>query len=121
MGGTVCIIADDQDMRQVLSHIVRSVGLTAALYDSAQSFLRRTGDRPTGCMVVDVPLRGTQGAALLQKLAEGSNECPVFLIGDAMSHVSAVAARRCAAVLIEKPFDARLLAQGIRTAINADR
>lgn len=120
MGGSVCIISDNEDMGQVLSHVVRSAGLTGVLYDSAQSFLQRADDGPIGCIVVDVPLRGN-GEALLQTLTATGNDWSVFLVGDARSHVSAAAAGRSGAIVVDKPFDARLLAQRIRDAVNPVR
>lgn len=119
MGGTVCIIEDDDGMRELLSRIVRSAGLTGALYDSAESFLRRADNFPIGCMLVDIQLRGMNGIALLQQLAERDLDCPVFLISGAHDAVGAAAAKRLGAVMIDKPFDARLLAQRIRTAVSA--
>jgi two-component system response regulator FixJ len=115
---TVCIIEDDEDLREVLARVVRSAGLTAAPYDSAESFLERSDDFPIGCMLVDVHLRGLNGIALLEKLAEGNLGCPVFLISGAHGAVTAAAAKRLGAVIIDKPFNVHALAHSILTAVS---
>ena len=94
MGSTVCIIDEDDDMREVLSHVARSAGLPAALYESAESFLRRAEYAAIGCIVVDVQLRGLNGVALLKQLAEGNSCCPVFLISGVVDPIVAAAAKR---------------------------
>jgi len=120
MGGTVSIIEDDEDMLEVLSRVVRSAGLTVALYDSAESFLRRADNSAVGCVLVDVQLQGLSGIELLEQLADGGNlGFPVFLISGAHDGDTVRAAKRLGAVIIDKPFNARLLAQTIRTAVSA--
>ncbi len=119
MGGNVCVIEDDDEMREVLSRVVRSAGLTPELYHSAESFLRRRDNSPIGCMLVDVQLGGLNGVALLEHLAESGSDCPFFLISGAHDAVSADTAKRLGAVIIDKPFNVRLLAQRIRTAVSA--
>ena len=119
MGSTVCIIDDDDDMRNVLSHVARSAGLPAALYDSVETFLRRADNAAIGCIVVDVQLRGLKGVALLTQLAEGDCYYPVFLISGVVDPIVAAAAKRLGAVIIDKPFDARRLADRLRTAVTA--
>lgn len=119
MGGSVCVIEDDDELREVLSRVVRSAGLTPELYHSAESFLQRRDNSPIGCMLVDVQLGGLNGVALLEHLAKNGSDCPFFLISGAHDAVSADTAKRLGAVIIDKPFNVRLLAQRIRTAVSA--
>ena len=120
MGCTVCIVIDDDEgMREILARIARSAGLTPALYESAEAFVQRSDRSRIGCMLLDIELRGMSGIALLEQLAEETLDFPVFLISGAHSASTAAAAKRVGAVVIEKPFDARLLAQRIRSAVSA--
>ena len=122
MSGTVCIIEHDEDMREVLSRVARSAGLTAAVCDSIDSFLRRADNSAVGCVLVDVQLGGLNGVELLEQLAGcGNLGYPVFLISSAHDGDTVRAAKRLGAVIIDKPFNARLLAQTIRTAVSATR
>jgi len=116
---TVCIVDDDEDMRKVLVHIVRSVGLAAESFDSAEAFLIRRPDVRVRCLLVDVELKGMSGVALLETLGDGERGFPVFLISGAHDTLTTDSAKRRGAVVVDKPFDARSLGQRIRAAVRA--
>jgi FixJ family two-component response regulator len=116
---TVCIVDDDEDMRKVLVHIVRSVGLAAEPFDSAEAFLTRRPDVRVSCLLVDVELKGMSGVALLEALGDGKRDFPVFLISGAHDALTTESAKRRSAIVVDKPFDARSLAQRIRAAVRA--
>ena len=119
MGRTVCIIDDDEGMREILARVVRSAGLTPALYESAEAFVNEAEKSEIGCVLLDIELRGMSGVALLEQLAKETLDFPVFLISGAHSATTAATAKRIGAVVIDKPFDVRLLAQRIRNAVGA--
>jgi FixJ family two-component response regulator len=119
MHPTVCIIDDDEHMREVLACLVRTVGLEPEPYDSAESFLQGSDRSGIGCMMLDVQLGGISGLALLEGLSEEQLDFPVFLISGAYDATTSAHARRLGATVVDKPFDARALAQRILAAINA--
>jgi FixJ family two-component response regulator len=114
---TACIIDDDEGMREILARVVRAAGLSPALYDSAEAFVQNADKSEIGCMLLDIELRGMSGIALLEDLARKEIDFPVFLISGAHSATTAATAKRVGAVVIDKPFDVRLLAQRIRNAV----
>ena len=60
---TVYIVDDDPDFRESMSLMVRSMGLSAAVYPSAETFLdgyAEPSDSPK-CMVLDVRMSGLSG------------------------------------------------------------
>lgn len=116
---TVCIIDDDQDMREVLARVAHSVGLPTELYDSAEAFLQRRDTDGIGCLLVDVELPRISGSTLLERLAIDGLSVPAFLMSGGHDTASTASAQRTRAVVIHKPFDARLLAQAILAAVNA--
>lgn len=120
MRNTVCIVDDDVDMREVLTRIVRSAGLAARSFDSAESFLRERGDVPIACLLIDVELGGMSGVRLLETLADCEADFPVFLISGAHDAVTLASAKRLGATIIDKPFDVRQLAQRIRAVAGKD-
>jgi FixJ family two-component response regulator len=119
MPGAVCIIDNDEGMREVLAHIVRSIGLPCELHDSAESFLLRSESSGITCMLLDVELRGMSGIALLEHVAEGGLDFPIFLISGAHDSATTAYAKRLGAGIIDKPFNARRLAQAIRAAVSS--
>ena len=119
MDQTVCIIEDDADMRDVLARIVRSVGLTPEFCASVNAFLHRHDKSKIGCLLIDNQPGGMSDGALLEKLGEARANIPVFLISGAHDAVVTASAQHVRAVIFGKPFDARLLARRIHTAIRA--
>ena len=78
----VFVVDDDQSMRDALRNLLRSVGLEARLFATAQEFLDgfRTGldglaDVP-GCLILDVRLPGLGGLDLQRELTDaGIHSC----------------------------------------------
>ncbi len=117
MLSTVCIVDDDQGMREVLARVVRSVGLEPELYESAAGFLRRTGPSPVACLLLDVQLGQMSGLELLEQLSDKRLAFPVFLISGAHDAGTLARARRLEAIVVDKPFDARALARRILASV----
>jgi FixJ family two-component response regulator len=118
---TVCIVDDNEDVRQVLARIVRSVGLDPELYDSAEDFLRRGNGSQVGCLLLDVQLGGMSGLELLAQLSAECVSYPVFLISGAHDAQSVAQAKAFKAIVVDKPFDARKLAQIVLASVSAAR
>lgn len=117
MPNNTCIIIDDDiDMRAILARVVRMAALESEVYDSAESFLRRGGLSGIDCLLLDVDLGGMTGIELLAFLAERNAEFPVFLLSGAHDAATRAEARKFGADPIDKPFDARGLAEKIRSA-----
>jgi FixJ family two-component response regulator len=54
----VFVVDDDASVRDSLKNLIRSVGLGAELFASAQEFLRSKRPDVPGCLVLDVRLPG---------------------------------------------------------------
>jgi FixJ family two-component response regulator len=121
MCATVCIVDDDEGMREVLAQVVRKAGLTSELYDSAEAFLQRPDCSDIDCLLLDLHLDGMSGLALLARLSRGEPPFPVFLISAAHDADTASRARQLGASVVDKPFDTRILSQRILAAIGSDR
>ena len=121
MHSTVCIVDDNEDVRQVLARIVRSVGLAPELFDSAEAFLRRGDGSQIGCLLLDVQLGGMSGLELLAQLSAERLSYPVFLISGAHDAQSVAQAKAFKAIVVDKPFDARKLAQRVLASVSAAR
>src|SRR5947209_18750077 len=114
----VCIIDADQDMREVLARVVRSVGLRAEFYDSATAFRERTDKRAAGCVLLHSDSGDEGGGNLLQRLGPDAAGLPTFLIGSALEPSDGDGARRGRIVIVDKPFDVRSLARAIKGAMD---
>src|SRR5262245_44875355 len=59
----VCVVDDDSSMRDSLSNLIRSAGLSVQTFASAQEFLRTPRPDAPSCLVLDVQLPGRSSRA----------------------------------------------------------
>jgi FixJ family two-component response regulator len=118
----VFVVDDDPSMRRSLETLLRSVGLDARLFSSAQEFMQAKRPDAPGCLVLDVRLPGMSGLAFQEELAKTGVAIPVIFIsghGDVPMTVRAMKAG--AAEFLTKPFDDQVLLDAIHAAIERDR
>jgi two-component system response regulator FixJ len=122
-GEHICIIDDDEAVRDSLGTMLMADNWAVETYRSADEFLARLdkgGD--IGCVVADVRMPGMDGLELQSILAEKSPDTPVIVMTGHGDVSMAVRAMKAGAVdFIEKPFDADALIDRIRDAIAARR
>jgi FixJ family two-component response regulator len=75
---TVFIIDGNEARRSALEALVRSVRLSAKLFDTAEDFLDLELVETAGCLVTEVRLRGISGLALQRRLAE--QKCQISIV-----------------------------------------
>jgi two-component system, LuxR family, response regulator FixJ len=118
---TVFVVDDDPAVRKSLEVLIRSVGLKAETYESAQVFLDAYDSDRTGCLVLDVRMPGMSGLELQKTLRERGNGLPVIIITGHGDVPIAVRAMKAGAVeFLEKPFSKQLLLEHIHEAIAQD-
>ena len=102
---SVYIVDDDEGIRKALGLLMKSAGLLAEQYASADAFLQDFNPSKGGCLVVDVRMPGISGLELQKVLANRQISIPVIIMtghGDVTMAVKAMKAG--AADFIEKPF-----------------
>jgi len=116
----VYIVDDDSSVREALESLVRSVGLRAELFRTAQEFLKyKRADAPS-CLVLDVRLPGLSGLDLQREL--GAAEIPIiFITGHGDIAMSVRAMKAGAVEFLTKPFRDQDLLDAIHQAIERDR
>jgi FixJ family two-component response regulator len=116
----VYIVDDDSSVREALESLVRSVGLRAELFRTAQEFLKfKRADAPS-CLVLDVRLPGLSGLDLQREL--GAAEIPIiFITGHGDIAMSVRAMKAGAIEFLTKPFRDQDLLDAIHQAIERDR
>ncbi|RQV08920.1 response regulator [Burkholderia cenocepacia] len=115
---TVCIIDDELAMRQSLESLVRSMGVRARLYASAEAFLEHGASGTSHCIVCDIQMAGMSGIELLAVLRGGGCDVPIIFVTAHPSARRVLEARRLGALcVLEKPFDPRELVQWVMRAL----
>jgi FixJ family two-component response regulator len=118
----VFVVEDDPSMRNALKNLLRSVGLEAQLFASAQEFL--DADRPDlpSCLILDVRLPGLSGLDLQRELSAANIHIPIIFItahGDIPMSVRAMKAG--AVEFLTKPFRDQDLLDAIHQSLVQDR
>jgi two-component system response regulator FixJ len=114
----VFLVDDDQDMRESIRSLLRSVGLPLESYSTAQEFLEKFDPEKPGCLVLDVRMPGMSGLDLQQRLRDRGIDLPIIIISGHADVSIAVRAIKAGAVdLIEKPFNDQLLLDRIHQAL----
>ena len=117
----VFIVDDDRGTRESLRNLIRSAGLSAQTFSSAQEFLAAERPKAPGCLVLDVQLPGLSGLDLQQELAKAGIKIPIIFItghGDIPTSVRAIKAG--ALEFLTKPVNREDLLHAIHQAIARD-
>jgi DNA-binding NtrC family response regulator len=114
----VYVVDDDVSVREALSSLIRSAGLTVRTFASASESLCGLEKEQPGCLVLDIQLPDINGFELQQRLATDHIQIPIiFLTGHGDIPMSVRAIKAGAVEFLTKPFDDEYLLETIRTAI----
>lgn len=118
---TVFIVDDDEGVRDGLSLLLDTVGLSCELYESGQDFLDAYSKDKRGCLVLDIRMPRMTGLDLQAKLIEKGSSLPIiFITGHGDIPMAVEAMRRGALDFIRKPFREHDLLERINEALNLD-
>jgi FixJ family two-component response regulator len=118
----VFVIDDDELIRDGIESLVRSIGLRAETYPSADAFLRaKLPDAPC-CLVLDVRMPGVSGLDLQRRLSDAHIHIPIiFITGHGDIPMSVRAMKDGAAEFLTKPVRGQDLLDAIQSAVAGDR
>jgi FixJ family two-component response regulator len=117
-GRFVAVIDDDESVRTALKELLRSVGLTAQVFASAEDFLDSGHHKKTRCLIADIRMPGMSGLELQAKLNADRCRIPTIFItahGDEKMRMQAL--RAGAVEFLAKPFDDEALIERVRAAL----
>ena len=116
----VAIVDDDDSVRVALEGLLKSVGLPARAFESAEEFIKSGQQGQTACLIADIRMPGMSGLELQKRLnAEGCRIPIVFITahGDAKMRMQAL--RAGAVEFLAKPFDDEALLESVRAALES--
>jgi two-component system response regulator DctR len=118
---TVYVVDDDDAIRDALSWLLRSRGVPARSWPSAEAFLADYSDEMHGCLVLDVRMEGMSGVELYDHLLAQQSRLPViFLTGHGDVPLAVAALKKGAFDFVEKPFNDNELVDRIVAAVHRD-
>lgn len=117
----VYVIDDDQPARESVCLLVRSMGLQAVSFASAEAFLNGIETDCPGCVITDVRMPGLSGVQLQEVLLERGIELPVIVLtAYASTDLTVRAMKNGAVTLLDKPYEDNELWDAIRSALTRD-
>jgi len=121
---TAQVVDDDEAVRDALSWMLDSRGVSCRNWPSGEAFLAHYDENPAalfGCIVLDIRMDGMSGLELFDRLLERGCKVPViFLTGHGDVPMAVGALKKGAFDFVEKPFDDNLLASRVIEAITLD-
>jgi FixJ family two-component response regulator len=113
----VCIVDDNESVRESLPDLVQHGGYDARTFASAEEFLASSAINEATCLILDVGLPGMSGPDLHKELLRQGRRIPVVFItaqGDRSLPARLVAAGAVACLL--KPFSDTALLDALQAA-----
>src|SRR5271154_5473216 len=114
----VAVVDDDDLMRTALVGLLKSAGLLAQAFASADEFLKSGNQHNTACLITDIRMPGMYGLELQAQLNADQCRIPTIFItahGDAKMRMQAM--RAGAVEFFAKPFDAEALIECVQAAM----
>jgi len=109
---------DDEAIRRSLDDLIRSAGLRALGFSSAEAFLQSNQLSEIDCLILDLCLPGMSGLELQRQLAEDNFDLPIIFM---TAHESGVRRRQAieagAVTFLNKPFEEADLLNAIDIAL----
>jgi len=115
----IAVVDDDVSVRESLESLIRSVGLEAKVFASAEQFLDGTPPPRPECLVLDVRLPGMSGIQLHQHLVARNYKVPaIFITAHGSDDRSrAEAASNWTVAYLIKPFSEDELLDAVNAAL----
>ena len=92
----IAVVDDDEAIREAIQSLLRSVGLRAAVFASAEDFLQDGQRQATACLILDVRMPRMSGLELQRQLATANSPMPIIFItghGDAETRAAPAGGR----------------------------
>jgi FixJ family two-component response regulator len=118
----VFIVDDDASVRDAITDLLLSVGLTVHSFGSTQEFLQSNRPDAPGCLVLDVRMPGQSGLEFQRTLTNAGIHLPViFISGHGDIPMSVRAMKSGAVEFLTKPLHEQELLDAIQEGIERDR
>jgi FixJ family two-component response regulator len=114
----ISIVDDDETLRRSLDNLIRSAGLRAQGFSSAEAFLKSDQLGETACLLLDVYLPEMSGPELQRKLMAAKSNLPIILMtAQESGQLRKQALAAGAVAFLNKPFEEQDLLNAIDKAL----
>jgi FixJ family two-component response regulator len=121
-GSTICVLDDNELMREGLKALLRSVGLHAEAFGSAEEFLQSGQLGTTACLIVDVQMPRMSGLEFHRRVLASGHRVPIiFITACPDPELRTRTLEAGAADYLYKPFSQQTLLDAIARCMNTPR
>jgi|SRR5580698_3255085 FixJ family two-component response regulator len=114
----VCIVDDDESVRESLPDLLREFGLVPQAFETADAFLASGLADQTKCLILDIAMPGMSGPELKQELDKRGYVVPIIFITAQPDSASRPEIRKNAVACLIKPFSDTDLLEALKKALN---
>lgn len=113
----VCVVDDDEDIRNSLKMLFRSRNIPFLGFASAEEFFEGYQQKNVACILLDVKMGNTNGLDVLDQMRERGIYLPVVLLTGHADVPTAVRAMRSGAIdVVQKPYQDSVLLDKVHQA-----
>src|SRR3954452_24764425 len=114
----IYVVDDDRDVREGVSALLESVGVSTVAFGSTVDFLRYKRPDEPSCLILDVRLPGLSGLDLQAELSKAGVDIPIIFVTGFGDIPMTVRAMKAGAVdFLTKPVRAQDLLDAVRRAL----
>src|ERR1700733_13853040 len=118
----VFVIDDDALIRDGIQSLIKSIGLRAETFASAQDFMLAKRPDVPACLVLDVRMPGQSGLDLQRSLSDANIQIPIiFITGHGDIPMSVRAMKDGAMEFLTRPVRGQDLLDAVQKAVAHDR
>jgi FixJ family two-component response regulator len=119
---TVFIIDDDNSVRESISLFLTAHEYHVESFSSSEEYLARETYQGTGCLLLDIKMKGKSGLELQDELVTKDSVLPIiFISGRGNIQTTVQALKKGAINFLEKPLKNNELLQSINEALSLSR
>jgi FixJ family two-component response regulator len=118
---TVCIVDDDEAVRDSMRVLVESYGHLVRDYPSAIAYLSDSGEPEPGCLLLDLHMPGMDGLELVEVLRRRQIQTPAIIVTGQRDSLQLQRVREAGVLaLLNKPVTDQELISWIEQALGRD-
>lgn len=113
----VFIVDDDDSVREIMRQMLLDNGFHVRAFNSGKAFLSSLNSTASGCVLLDVVMKGMSGLQVLERLSGRLDALPVIMMTGYGEVSLAVNAMKAGAIdFIEKPCKAEKIVEAVNRA-----
>jgi FixJ family two-component response regulator len=117
----VYVVDDDEDVREGLKSLFKSIGMKVEAFSKTADFLRSKIADEVSCLILDVRLRGQSGLDFQDELTKANLKIPIiFITGHGDIPMTVKAMKAGAVEFLTKPVREQDMLDAVRIALDRD-